>query len=71
MDSELSALERVVRAAFGKRRKTISNSLRGGGFPPARVAAALAEARIDPRDRSEKVEPERLLDLARALTRKE
>ncbi len=71
MDSELSALERVARAAFGKRRKTISNSLRGGGFPADRVAAALAEAKIDPGDRSEKVEPERLLDLARALTRKE
>lgn len=68
---ELPRVERLLRAAFGQRRKTILNALRGGGQPWSgdreRLEAALAAAGIDPGARAETVEPERLLALARAL----
>jgi 16S rRNA (adenine1518-N6/adenine1519-N6)-dimethyltransferase len=69
---ELPELERVVRAAFGKRRKTLRNALADLEPPPARGAldAALAEAGIDPRARAEGEAPERLLALTRALAGK-
>ena len=38
---------RVVRAAFGQRRKTLANALRGGGFPKEQVRDALEHAGID------------------------
>ena len=68
---ELSHVERVVRAAFAQRRKTLMNCLRAGsglaGGDRGVLEAALAQAGIDPQDRAERVEPERLLALARAL----
>jgi 16S rRNA (adenine1518-N6/adenine1519-N6)-dimethyltransferase len=68
---ELPSVERVVRAAFSQRRKTIVNSLRSGGFAPRGerelILEALSEADIDPGARAETVEPERLLALSRAL----
>jgi 16S rRNA (adenine1518-N6/adenine1519-N6)-dimethyltransferase len=70
----LAAVERVARAAFGQRRKTIANALRGGlrgaagtVVPAARIASALEAVGIDPRARAESVEPARFLVLARAL----
>lgn len=71
---ELPAVERVVRAAFAKRRKTIRNSLRAAGLALAgegdALAAALEEAGIDPAARAETLSPERLLALARAVTKR-
>ena len=69
---ELAHVERVVRAAFGQRRKTVSNCLRAGaaglaGGDREAIEAALQAAGIDPQDRAERVEPARLLALARAL----
>jgi 16S rRNA (adenine1518-N6/adenine1519-N6)-dimethyltransferase len=66
---ELPQLERVVRAAFGKRRKTLANALTGldPGVSKDGVAAAISSARIDPRARAESVPAARFLDLARAL----
>jgi 16S rRNA (adenine1518-N6/adenine1519-N6)-dimethyltransferase len=66
---ELPQLERVVRAAFGKRRKTLSNALASldPGVSRDGIAAALASARIDPGARAESVPAWRFLDLARAL----
>jgi len=67
---ELAAVERVVRAAFGQRRKTLANALRGaglagaGGEPPAAVCEA---AGIDPRARAEVLAPEAFLRLAPGL----
>jgi 16S rRNA (adenine1518-N6/adenine1519-N6)-dimethyltransferase len=70
-DDELPSLERVVRAAFSQRRKTILNCLRSGSFAARGerepILDALAEAGIDPGARAETVEPERLLALSRAL----
>lgn len=68
---ELVAVERVVRAVFNQRRKTILNGLRGGGLPRSAdrdaLVAALETAGIDPGERAEKLAPERLLALFRAL----
>ncbi len=68
---ELRDVERVVRAAFAKRRKTLVNSLRAGALGPQRsreeLEAALARCAIEPRARAERLEPAQLLALARAL----
>ncbi len=68
---ELVRVERVVRAAFAQRRKTIANCLRAGGFAPggarAGIERALRAAGIEPTARAEAVDPARLLALARAL----
>jgi len=59
---------RVVRAAFGQRRKTLGNALRGGGLGnAARLAAALAEAGIDGGRRAETLSLEEFGRLADAL----
>ena len=55
-----AAIEAVVRAAFGQRRKTLANSLRG-----LLDAAAIQIAGIDPRARAENVAPEGYVALAR------
>jgi 16S rRNA (adenine1518-N6/adenine1519-N6)-dimethyltransferase len=67
---ELADVERVVRAAFGTRRKTLVNALRTGLEPPPTpedLHAALARLGIDPRARAEALTPEELLGIVRAL----
>lgn len=68
---ELEHVERVVRAAFSKRRKTLVNSLRSGGLAASVTAEGLrellVELAIDPQVRAERVEPQQHLALARAL----
>jgi len=67
---ELLRVERVVRAAFGTRRKTLTNALRGGlgeEIDPSRIEAALSAAGLDRGLRAERVEPAGFLALARAL----
>ena len=44
---------RVVRAAFGQRRKTLANALKGGGFPKEQVRDAMERAGVDPLRRGE------------------
>ena len=67
---ELLAVETVARAAFGQRRKTLSNALRGR-LDPAPSAETLLrvlnELGIDPRARAETLPPERFVALTRAL----
>ena len=46
---------RLIRAAFGQRRKVLSNSLCGAGFDKERVAAALNAAGISPTARAEQL----------------
>lgn len=53
-------IEAVVRAAFGQRRKTLANSLRG-----LLDADAIRRAGIDPRARAESVPPQGFVALAR------
>lgn len=67
---ELPRLERVVRAAFGKRRKTLVNALRsaGGSFGSAEeLRAQLERLGVDLRARGETLSPEQFLALSRAL----
>lgn len=66
---ELAGVERIVRAAFSKRRKTLANALKGSGVapPPAALAALFERLAIDPRARAESLAPDRLAELARAL----
>jgi 16S rRNA (adenine1518-N6/adenine1519-N6)-dimethyltransferase len=72
-ECELGWVERVVRAAFSKRRKTLLNALRAGGLDPPPspewVARTLREFGVDARIRAEALAPEQLLALARALGR--
>ncbi|MGH8190355.1 MAG: 16S rRNA (adenine(1518)-N(6)/adenine(1519)-N(6))-dimethyltransferase RsmA [Rhodanobacteraceae bacterium] len=54
------AIEATVRAAFGQRRKTLANSLRG-----LADADTIRAAGIDPRARAENVSPQGFVSLAR------
>ncbi|HEX2052223.1 MAG TPA: 16S rRNA (adenine(1518)-N(6)/adenine(1519)-N(6))-dimethyltransferase RsmA [Actinomycetota bacterium] len=61
-------LMRVVRAAFGQRRKTVRNTLASGlEMDPADVEAALDDAGIDPGRRAESLSLEEFAGLVRAL----
>jgi 16S rRNA (adenine1518-N6/adenine1519-N6)-dimethyltransferase len=69
---ELPQVERVVRAAFGNRRKTLVNALlQGGATSPPLTAdglrAVLSRLSIDARARGETLTPEQFLELTRAL----
>jgi 16S rRNA (adenine1518-N6/adenine1519-N6)-dimethyltransferase len=68
---ELREVERFVRAAFAKRRKTLVNSLRAGALGVEHSAddlrAALERCHIAPLARAESLEPAQLLALAREL----
>ncbi|MDJ0869047.1 MAG: 16S rRNA (adenine(1518)-N(6)/adenine(1519)-N(6))-dimethyltransferase RsmA [Myxococcota bacterium] len=67
---ELPGVERVLRAAFGQRRKTLTNALRGGWpeAPTAEVVHGVLESLgLDARVRAEALAPDVLLDVARAL----
>ncbi len=63
---DLARVERLARAGFGARRKTLANALRAGGLAPI-VVEALERVGIDRRARAETVAPETWWALARAL----
>jgi 16S rRNA (adenine1518-N6/adenine1519-N6)-dimethyltransferase len=58
---------RFVRQCFAQKRKTLANNLRAAGVSPATVAAALAEAAIDPMARAEELPVESIAALWRSL----
>jgi 16S rRNA (adenine1518-N6/adenine1519-N6)-dimethyltransferase len=65
-----SPLDRVVRAAFAQRRKTLRNTLSGGlGLEKSGAEALLAAAGVDPGLRAEAVDLEGFRRLAEALSR--
>ncbi|MEM7413352.1 MAG: 16S rRNA (adenine(1518)-N(6)/adenine(1519)-N(6))-dimethyltransferase RsmA [Myxococcota bacterium] len=67
-DTSLRQVERVVRAAFGQRRKTLANALRGGGLGSAAVLAEVcARAGVDAGARAETLAPEAFVALTRSL----
>jgi 16S rRNA (adenine1518-N6/adenine1519-N6)-dimethyltransferase len=68
-EKEEADFERLVRAAFSHRRKTLENSLREAGFVKAReeAAAALEEAGIGKGRRAESLSVEEFILLARRL----
>ena len=57
---------RFTRLCFHQKRKTVANNLRAAGGSPAEVAAALAQAAIDPLARAEALSIESLAALWRA-----
>ena len=61
---------RVVKAAFGQRRKTISNALKGAGFLKDEVQEALEKAGIEAARRGETLSLEEFAQLADAFTMK-
>jgi 16S rRNA (adenine1518-N6/adenine1519-N6)-dimethyltransferase len=67
--ADLPGLERVARAAFAQRRKTLENALRAGlaERSPGAVRAALATAGVDGRRRAETLGLDELARLGRAL----
>ncbi len=66
----LPTFEAVVRAAFGQRRKTIVNALKGGlpHIAPEKMAVALAHAGVSPTARAETIPVETFATLANALS---
>jgi len=67
---ELARVERLVRAAFSVRRKTLANALRAAGLPLAHgeaLEATLQSAGLDTRVRAEQLDPALFLALTRAL----
>ena len=52
-----------ARQAFAQKRKTLANNLRAAGISPARAAAALAQAAIDPQARAEALPVDKLAAL--------
>jgi len=57
----------VVKAAFAQRRKTLRNTLKGGGFDPQLIEDALERAGIDPGRRAETLDLNEFRLLAEAL----
>jgi 16S rRNA (adenine1518-N6/adenine1519-N6)-dimethyltransferase len=57
----------VVRAALGRRRKTLKNALATLDLPPERISAALAAAVIEPGARGETLDLEAFARLSAAL----
>ena len=62
---------RVVKAAFGQRRKTLMNALKGGGFSKEAVRDALEQSGIDPTRRGDTVTLEEFGRLADAFAAEE
>lgn len=62
-------LFQIVKAAFGKRRKTLKNALLGGnlGFADERISAALELARIDFQRRAETLSVKEFVTLSNSL----
>lgn len=65
--SDEALLFRLIRAAFGQRRKTLSNSLCSAGYDKATVQAALQTADISPTARAEELTLPQFAALAAAL----
>lgn len=63
-DVDAAALERVVRHAFGQRRKTLANALQG-----VLSAEQFVAADIDPRQRAEQLAPAQFVALAQRMGR--
>ena len=64
---EEASFLRFVRQCFHQKRKTLANNLRAAGVAPAVIAAALAEAAIDPQARAEALSVESFAALWRWL----
>jgi 16S rRNA (adenine1518-N6/adenine1519-N6)-dimethyltransferase len=61
---------RFVRQCFAQKRKTLANNLRAAAIAPSTVAAALAQAGVDPQARGEALSIETFAALWRCLQTK-
>ena len=59
--------ERIVKAGFGQRRKTLPNGLKSAGYDKARAREAMEQLGLDPRARAETLDFETFAELARLL----
>ncbi len=66
-DEQAYSLNRVVRAAFGQRRKTLFNALRGAGLPEDRIGAVQELTGIALTRRAETLSVEEFIQLSEAL----
>ena len=57
----------LVKAAFGQRRKTLSNALKASGLPPEALSQALDECAIDPKRRGETLSVAEFVALSNVL----
>lgn len=60
-------LFRLIEAAFGQRRKTLSNALKAKGYDPARISAALAKLGLSPTIRGEALSLQQFQELLMLL----
>ncbi len=65
--SQEKQLFRTVRAAFEQRRKTLSNSLKTGGFTKEQIAAALERTGLAPTARAEQLTMDQFIRLSTEL----
>ncbi len=63
-DTQLRKLEQLLRTAFGRRRKTVWNALRAGGFEDAALEPGLAAVGISKQIRPQEIPPEAWLALS-------
>ncbi|MGD0682533.1 MAG: 16S rRNA (adenine(1518)-N(6)/adenine(1519)-N(6))-dimethyltransferase RsmA [Terracidiphilus sp.] len=67
---EEASFLRFVRHCFAQKRKTLANNLRAAGVTPPAVAAAMAQAAVDPMARAEALQIEAFAALWRCLKTK-
>lgn len=60
-------LFRLIRAAFGQRRKTVANALQTAGFSKGDILSALERADISPTARAEQLSLQQFADITNAL----
>ena len=60
-------LFRLIEAAFGQRRKTLSNALKAKGYDPAKISAALAKLGLSPTIRGEALSLQQFQELLMLL----
>ena len=67
VDEERTFFEKVVRAAFAQKRKTIANSLASVFGPKPQVEDLLRRSGIEPRCRAESLGIDRFIELSRNM----
>ncbi len=63
-----AGFDRFLKQCFQQKRKTLSNNLRASGYTPSQIAAACADAEVEPGTRAEALPLERFAALFRAVT---
>jgi 16S rRNA (adenine1518-N6/adenine1519-N6)-dimethyltransferase len=67
LDIQEGPFLRFVRMAFAQKRKTLANNLRGAGYAPSEITAALTQAGVPPQTRAETLSIDSFAKLAKIL----